>query len=74
MSKTEPKKHIIVLEIPCDNRTEWGISFTSHNPQDNDYFECLNKDEAFRLAARIEQFAYSQEYLLKNSAPNLAQC
>jgi len=67
----EPKKRIIIIETPHKDSTEWGISFTSHDPDPKDYFRCLDKKEAFRLGSRIEAFAYSQEYLLKNSAPSL---
>jgi len=47
------KNKIQVLETHHGNRVEWGISFTSHNPEQADYFECLNKTEAFRLQDRI---------------------
>jgi len=45
---------ILVIETP-DEGTGWGISFTSPNPKEEDYFEMKNKEEAFRLKNRIEK-------------------
>lgn len=44
---------MIVIETR-GSEAEWGISFTSHNPVAEDYFQCVSKDEAFRLMEKIE--------------------
>ena len=44
---------MIVIETR-DKEAEWGISFTSHNPLPEDYFQCVSEDEAFRLKEKIE--------------------
>lgn len=44
---------MIVIETR-DKKVEWGISFTSHNPLPEDYFQCVSEDEAFRLKEKIE--------------------
>ena len=59
-------KRIEVIETPYEDRTEWGISFTSNNPEAEDYFECVNKTEAFRLKMRIEKFVCELEFIFAN--------
>ena len=41
--------HVLVIEDVELEGSEWGISFTNHNPEAKDYFEMPNKETAFRL-------------------------
>ena len=45
---------IQVIENIEENGTEWGISFTSPNPEAKDYFKMLDKETAFRLKKYLE--------------------
>lgn len=39
----------VIIEIPTNDKTEWGVSFTSHNPEPHDYVECASYKDAERL-------------------------
>ena len=41
--------NLIVIESIESSGTEWGISFTNHNPEPQDYFKMPDKETAFRL-------------------------
>lgn len=53
---------VIAIETPSwtdDNGevtpTEWGVSFTDHNPKPEDYVACLTKEDAFKLQKKLER-------------------
>jgi hypothetical protein len=39
----------LIIETPTEYGTEWGVSFTSHNPEPYDYVECATYKDAERL-------------------------
>lgn len=39
----------IVIRTEQENETEWGISFSNHNPESKDYFKMTDETTAFRL-------------------------
>jgi hypothetical protein len=39
--------NLIVIHTPETN--EWGVSFTSHNPEPEHYVACKSEADAFRL-------------------------
>lgn len=46
----------IVIETPyLDKDTEWGVSFTSHNPELEDYVACATAGDAFKLQEILER-------------------
>lgn len=45
----------IVLESNNENGTEWGVSFTNHNPELKDYVECASEEDAFKLERLIKE-------------------
>jgi len=45
---------VLVIESVEKDGTEWGISFTNHNPDAKDYFEMPNKETAFRMKEYLE--------------------
>ena len=44
----------IVIETPNENGVEWGLSFTDHNPKEEDYFKCESEKDAYKLQKLIE--------------------
>lgn len=45
---------IQIIETLFEDYSEWGISFTSNNPEPKDYFQMLDKETAFRLKKYLE--------------------
>lgn len=46
---------IVVADgLPDDPKTEWGVSFTSHNPELEDYVACKTQLDAFKLKAKVD--------------------
>lgn len=41
--------NVIVIRTENENETEWGISFSNHNPEAKDYFRMFDEETAFRL-------------------------
>jgi nicotinic acid phosphoribosyltransferase len=50
----------VVIRTEQENETEWGISFSNHNPESKDYFKMLDEITAFRL----------RDYLTANESSN----
>lgn len=46
---------IQILETVNKDGSEWGISFTSHNPELKDYVEMKDAETAIKLKALIEK-------------------
>jgi hypothetical protein len=42
-----------VIEMHDEDGVEWGISFDGPNPNEEDYFEMMDGESAFRLKYRI---------------------
>ena len=49
--------HTLVIQSVEPEGTEWGISFTDHNPEAKDYFEMPNAEKAFRLRKYLAELA-----------------
>lgn len=47
--------NIQIIETVEKEGTEWGISFTDHNPEPKDYFKMPDKETAFRLKEYLEK-------------------
>lgn len=67
----EARKPAGVIETHHANGdTEWGYSFTSHNPHPGDYVRLYSEEDAWRLADRIERALAQQPVTaLDASAP-----
>lgn len=39
----------IVIRTENENDTEWGLSFSNHNPEQEYYFRMYDEETAFRL-------------------------
>lgn len=50
-----PRLGVLVCEDHYEDRVEWGLSFTNHNPEPQDYFGMQDKKTAFALADRINE-------------------
>ena len=49
---------VFVIETYDENgNVEWGISFSDHNPEPEDYFKMPDKETAFRLRDRLTIYA-----------------
>lgn len=54
MSQNTNKTSLVVIEsYDKEMNVEWGLSFDGHNPSDENYFQMLNKEEAFRLKDKL---------------------
>lgn len=49
------KRKVLVIESYDQGTEEWGISFTDHNPEAEDYFKMTDKQTAFRLKEYLNQ-------------------
>ena len=58
----------IVINYPDSG--EWVVSFSNHNPSDDECFVARNKDEAFKLKNLIDSFIDME---FKRICPNLCQ-
>jgi hypothetical protein len=58
-----------VIENIDKNGTEWGISFTSNNPEPEDYFKMTDKETAFRLKNIIEKNTIQDNCILYDTCP-----
>lgn len=47
------KQAAVVIEYPATG--EWGVSFTSHNPEAKDYVKVGSPEDAFRLKGRYDR-------------------
>ena len=57
----EVRKPAGVIETHHDNaETEWGYSFTSHNPDPADYVRCYSEADAWKLADSLERALSAQ--------------
>lgn len=43
----------IVVELPNEDGTEWGVGFGHFNPEEKDYVAVKDRDEAFKLHAIV---------------------
>ena len=46
----------VVIETQQLGKAEWEISFGGYNPSPEDYFKMENKEAAFRLQERLEEY------------------
>jgi hypothetical protein len=53
----------LIIETPNEDGTEWGVSFTSPNPEPNDYIGCLSYEDADRLDNHITRFNAERDCL-----------
>lgn len=61
---------ILIETINDDSTREWGISFTSPNPEEKDYVGCATKEDAAKLLAKIAEIA-SPNDKLRHGGPRL---
>lgn len=43
---------VVVIETIEKDGSEWGLSFSGSNPEQDDYFKMVSEEEAFRLRDR----------------------
>lgn len=53
-------KKVLVLEEVTEKGSEWGISFTDHNPEAKDYFKMPDAETAQRLKSYLAEYASQQ--------------
>ena len=54
MKKNQTKTSLVVIEsYDKEGNVEWGLSFDGHNPNSDNYFQMISKEEAFRLQKKL---------------------
>ena len=47
---------VLVMETLNKKNSEWGVSFTNHNPDPKDYVRCYSSEDAFKLQKILDSF------------------
>jgi hypothetical protein len=54
-SKREKRMNPVLIETHNDNGIEWGVGFTSSNPEPKDYVACKTAEDATKLIKTIQE-------------------